>query len=348
MIARMYFCAALSAAALFGQLTVWTTGANGRRVEGNYDFGEVESGKTVEQPFEVRNTSSGAVPLQVMAVAGRTFTLVADSPLPALLAANAAAPFSIRFQPESAGSYLGLLNISGGLFTLAGTAVPPVIEPAPMKFEIRIEPASLRSGQQGKLSVRLLTGAEKDANGEVKMEFFPSVAAPADPAILFLSGSQTAPFKVAKGDESGQFGTRSEIEFQTGTTAGSLVFTAQLDGQLERVSLPLERSAPVLEPANVSRTSEGIEVRLTGFDNARCSTRAAFAFYDGNGAALPGGTVEADAATEFTRYFSTSAAGGVFALKAQIPVRSGASVIREMDASLKNCMGETRTERTRF
>src|SRR5262249_11659843 len=144
-----------------------------------------------------------------------------------------------------------------------------------------------------------------------------------DGIIFLLSGSQTVPFTVNQGDTAARFGTSQSTAFQTGTTAGTIVFTVTLGQFTEAYSLTIPGAPPGISTTTAQYTSAGLDVELTGFDNTRTTSTIAFTFHDATGATLGGGPITVDGTADFGAFFASSQEGGLFALHAFFPVSAG-------------------------
>ena len=70
------------------------------------------------------------------------------------------------------------------------------------------------------------------------MEFHPSITGVTDdPAIQFLSGpKRAATVTINSGESIARFGTQTDYAFQTGTTAGTILFTLKLPNDTEQAN----------------------------------------------------------------------------------------------------------------
>jgi hypothetical protein len=253
----------------------------------------------------------------------------------------------VRFSPQAAGLAEGSLEIDGRRFVLRGTGTEiPFPRPA-----IRIQPGVTASAQQGQLRIEFAEPSRAAGAGELRVEFRSGVAGvAADPAIVFLPpSSRFAQFTVKEGDTRARFGDRDDITFQTGTTAGTLVFTARLGDVTEQLIAPVA-SAPVeFESVKALRSGSQIEVQIVGYDNVRTVSEMTFTFYDARDAALAPGPikVEKDLAQKFRDYFAITP-GGAFALRAVFPVIGKISDIVTLEVEAANSAGPTRPARVRL
>jgi hypothetical protein len=310
------------------------------------DFGRVERGAAAARRFYLLNRTGGWLRIAVVRVEGQAFSGPLDLAAPVVLDNGQRVPFDVRFAPQAAGVVEGALEVDGRRFPLRGTGIDIPL-PRPV---IRIEPGTAASAQQGTLRVEFAEPARAAGSGELRVEFRSAVAGvAADPAILFLSvSSRFAQFTALEGDTRAHFGERDDITFQTGTTAGALVFTAHLGDVTEQMIVPIAPAPVEFESVKALRPGSQIELQITGFDNLRTVSQMSFTFYDAKDAPVAPGSIKVDVTGDFRRYFETSAVGGDFALRAVFPVTGKASDIVSVEVEAANSAGATRSSRVRL
>jgi hypothetical protein len=191
--------------------------------------------------------------------------------------------------------------------------------------------------------VMLDAPAPRAASGTVTLDFQPKPAGASDPAIMFSSGARTASFMCDAGATSCRFGDQQSALFQTGTTAGILTFAARFGSMASDLKTVTILAEPVsLISAQGSRSVDRLEVRITGFDNARTAGPLAFTFLDAAGNPIAPGNIRVDAGAAFQQLYRTSGAGGAF------PVTGDASQIAAFEASIANSEGVAASTRTKF
>lgn len=322
-------------------------------VNSPFDVGLVAAGQALDTQFRVRNASSEAAWLQGLNLAGTHFSFASLPKLPVLLASGQASDFVVRFLPVDSISYTAYLNINGVRTVLTGTGgepqppdpPAPIEPPSPPKPWIAIEPVALKGGQQAKVALRLSSVSEVSVTGELRMEFKPGVAGSADDAaVLFpATGGRTISFTVTKGEDLARFAGRADTEFQTGTTAGEITFTATLGPHKEQLVAQVPRAPVVISAARTARIASGVEVQVTGYDTSRSASVLSFTFFDLEGRTVPPGAIQADASRAFQQYFEATSYGSMFTLRAVFPVQGDSSRIGAVDVELSNSLGDTRT-----
>jgi hypothetical protein len=297
------------------------------------DFGSVMRGSTVKRQVTVTNPPSGALTIQNVAVVGAGFQLETIA-LPATLPVT----LEVDFSPTSDGPLTGQLEIDQRSIPLNGVGLePPFPQPA-----IEIAIAKQASSQQGTLTVNLASASQATGTGTVQIASQPSTPGTnTDTAIQFLSpAGQTATFSVSQGDTAGHFGTQNSVGFQTGTTAGSIVFTVTLGDFTETKTLAIASAAVTIDSSQAQRTSAGLNLVIDAFDNTRSASKMIFTFFDQNGNAFSPGAMTVDSSSAFQTFFASSDEGGMFALQAFFPVTVGTpSLVNSVDVQFVNSTG---------
>src|SRR5262249_8624238 len=132
------------------------------------------------------------------------------------------------------------------------------------------------------------------------------------------------------------------------TTAGTLVFMAQLGGATDQLSVAIPNAPTGVSATQGQRAPSSVQVDVTGYDNTRTIGALSFTFYDATGAVLPSGSVQSNAAVDFARYFAGSDLGGAFVLRAVFPVTGDITRIAACDVTLTNSAGSTKAPRISF
>jgi hypothetical protein len=280
-----------------------------------------------------------------LAVQGAGFAFVGASPGGTVLQPGDAASFDLEFRPGvqgAAGARAGTLGIGDRFYPLTGTVVDPPL-PRP---KLAVDLSQTASAQQGAVRVQLDAPAKIGGSGTLTLDFLPAVSGATDPAIAFASGGRTVPFTFAVGDSQVRFAGGLTAPFQTGTTAGALVFKAQLGGSTDQQTVAISPASVGVTAAQGTRQAGLIEVQVTGFDNTRSAAALTFTFFDVAGNTVAPGAIKADASAAFATYFQGSAVGGAFLLKVVFPVTGDASQVAAFVAQIANSSGTAVTAKT--
>jgi hypothetical protein len=309
-------------------LTVFVAESGGQRrlsAGATVDFGSVERGSQASRRFTLSNqTRQGLLP--AVALSGSGFRL--DSAAPTQLAPGDSATFTVICMAEQAGTLSAVLQIEQRQITLkASVTEPPLPRPA-----IVLDLLNAASGQQGTVSVRLVSAARGRGSGKLSVDFRSSIAGADDPAVLFpLTGSRTIPVSVVEGDTAARFGALSAVEFQTGTTAGMLLFTLQLGGFTDQATVTVAPAPVHLEAVSAARSGNSLELRISGFDNTRTTGGLAFTFYDRSGVAVAPGKIQVECCRGFPEILHQCQRGGhvcAYARSSRLPGRQARSIAR--------------------
>ncbi len=201
-------------------------------------------------------------------------------------------------------------------FNLKGLGLDPPLPGASITLASTIG----ASAQQNSVSIALATASQVGGTGTLTMEFQSAVAGVTDdPAIQFLSGpKRTATVTISAGDSAAKFGSQSSIAFQTGTTAGTILFTLKLPNSTQQATLNITPAPVKIDRATGVRRIDALDVSLIGFDNTYSASQLAFTFYNTAGQALQPGAMRVDATSSFRNYFSSTSTGGAFGTAGQL------------------------------
>jgi len=306
------------------------------------DFGSVQVRQAQTRHVLVSNRTQQTLAVTPISVGTSDFSLPGALPSGVSLQAEQQAGFDVQFMPTAAGTRTGSLVIGAMTYLLTGTGVAPPIP----KPQLAITLPAAQSAQQGAVAVAFDRPAATAGSGIVTLQFLPAVAGASDAAIAFASGGQTAPFTFAAGDVQATFGTGRMAAFQTGTTAGTIVLSAQAGAVSDQQSVAIAAAPVAFGSIQCSRSPSSIQVQVAGFDNTRTAGRLSFTFYDSAGNPISPGSIAADATAAFAQYFSSSALGGNFLLKAAFPVVGDTAGIVYFQAVFTNSAGSSTTPRT--
>ena len=311
------------------------------------DFGRVERGARSMRRIRLENLTTVTLTLASISVGGSGYTGPAGVAAPLTLDPKATAEFDVTFEPASAGTFDGVLRVDSRTFLLRGTgAEPPLPRPS-----IELGSTVPASSQQVPLVIRFSSVSPTSGTGELRVELRPALSTSLDPAVLFpATGSRFATFTVKEGENVARFSGQTSLLFQTGTTAGTLVFTATLGNYTETASATIAPAKVGLDTVRGLRSGSSLEVQIVGYDNTRAISKLAFTFYDKSSKAIAPGQIAVDVTTALRTYFDASQkeVGGVFLLRAVFPITGDASGIGSVDVELANSAGVASPSRVQF
>jgi hypothetical protein len=319
---------------------------------GPVDFGSVELGVSLARHFAIANQTAVVLTAPAIAVSGGDFSLSGAAPSGQAVPPGHTADFYVQFTPTATGLRSGSLVIGGSTYGLTGTGVaPPPPQPPPLPNPgLSITLPQALSAQQGAVTVTLDATSKTSGSGTLTLDFQPGPGLTDDAAVAFASGGRTATFTVSPGDTQGHFGDQLTAPFQTGTTAGALVFTVQLGGVTAQQTITILPATVGIAPGSVQgvRSAASVRVQVTGFDNTRTAGPLTFTFFDAAGNAIAPGAISTNATATFASYFQNSGLGGVFLLTAVFPVTGDPSQVIAFQVQIANSAGTAQTARTVF
>jgi hypothetical protein len=304
------------------------------------DFGSVVLGVSVVRHFAIVNQTAVVLTVPAIAVPAGDFALSGPAPGGLPISPGKTADFYVQFTPTATGVRSGGLLIGASFYALIGTGVQPPL-PNPV---LSINLPQALSDRQGAVTVTLDAASRTSGSGTLTLAFQPASGLTDDSAIVFASGGRTAAFTVSPGDAGDQF----TVPFQTGTTAGALTFTVQLGGVTAQQTITILPTTVGITSVQGVRSTAGIQVQVTGFDNTHSAGPLTFTFFDAAGNAIAPGAISTNATASFSSYFQNSGMGGVFLLTAVFPVTGNPSQIGAFQVQIANSAGTAQTARTTF
>ena len=268
------------------------------------DFGSVTKGGSRSQGFTLLNSSSDRITVSALTVAGSAFRGPIGLASPVQLDPGQTASFQVAFEPQNGQPALGILTVDKRTFNLTGLGLDPPLPTASIVLNSTIG----ASARQNSLSIPLAAASPINGTATLTMEFRPSVSGVSDDAaIQFLSGpKRAATVTITAGDTFAKFGNQSSLAFQTGTTAGTIVFTLKLPTTSQSANLTIAPAAVNIDTAHAVRRVNDLDISLTGFDNTYSASQLNFTFFDLSGAAMAPGAISVDAASAFQHYFAST------------------------------------------
>jgi hypothetical protein len=302
---------------------------------GGIDFGSVEAGSTVSRRVTVTNLTASPLPLPIPSVTGDAFFLPSP-PVPMLMSPAQSTEFEIVFRPTGAGAWSGSLQIDDRAYSLTGMSLAlPVPRPT-----LAINLPDPQSARDGSIAISFDAPSRSAGSGSITLDFTPLAKGASDPAIQLGIVGRWLPFTIAPGDTA-----LPAVNFQTGTTAGTIGFTVELGGVTDRKTVVIPAAPVAILSAQATRIAGAIDVRITAFDNTRTAGAVTFTFFDSTGATY---AIPLDYTADFASYFAISDAGGAFLLHSVFPVSGDAAKITEFAVQMTNAAGSATTGRVKF
>ena len=306
-------------------------------------FGTGPIGAPIPHTLSLENPGTHTLPIPALGIGGTGFRMLPPSQ-PAVLELRGGEAIRIELEAfsETTGPISGVLTLGNRNITLDARFFEPPLPPA----RLSIEPSTLRSGMQARVSVAFDSDPQSDASGTLSVSSDTN-----DQGIVFLpTGKLTLPIVVKKGSRIALLNGANFATLQTGTTAGSIVLNCDVKDQSISSFFAVPPSAIQIDAARASRTASTLEVVITGFDNTRTVGGGVyFTFYGRDGFALPEGVYsKGDFATAFKTLFSQSNAGGIFEVKATFPFVGDPAALSAVEVRIANAIASTQTERIKI
>lgn len=312
-------------------------------------FGQPVEGTSAALTFTVTNptTSFNAVTLSGISVSGNGFTATGLPPMPASITPGTSISFVVTFTPSQSGTFTGTISIGTRLFGLTGIGANLPIPAASLVFDT----TNFTSQQQPHISVQFASPATFPAIGTLTMQFTSSVAnVQDDPAVKFLATSgRSLQVTVNSGATSAVYSGQSELTFQTGTTAGAILFTLTFPNSQPITSQITIAPAPV-QITQITAVAQDpfLVVTMTGYDNTYTAGSMTFNFYDTSGHVIVS-NMPVNATSNFQQYFSTTTSGGAFSIQLSFPTSGGAtSSVGSVSATMSNSAGASSLSQASF
>ncbi|MBN9658303.1 MAG: hypothetical protein J0H49_08995 [Acidobacteria bacterium] len=289
-----------------------------------YDLGSVERKSALSRRLRI-------MPDSPPTLAGTGFTLSASGP-----------EWIINVASDTARTLTGTLQVAGRTFQLRATFTEfPLPRPS-------FQPVSgkLTSGIQQPITLQFAQPAKATVLGLLKLDFTPgSPGLGNDSAIAFLPRMErTINFRLNEGSTIAEFSGSDSVLVQTGSTAGTIVLTADLGGLTEQAVYRIDPAPVTYTATKASISSTLAEVLITGVDNSRSAGRIAFTFLRIDGKPASPGRMDVDVTSSFKEYFATSGTG-TFQLRASFPVSGDAAGLTGVEVEMTNAQGSSQSGR---
>jgi hypothetical protein len=308
----------------------------------NLSFGNIPVSQSVTCSFQLLNQSSQALAVSTIAVTGGGFLFSQAPSTPLNLPPGLSSTFTIKFAPNAATSYSGILTVDSQAFALTGTAFNPPLPTPSLTFDTNTP----QSGQQITLTMTLPSPSPIAASGSINLAFQPgSAAAGGDPTVRFVAnGARSMPFSIQPGATEATLSGQPGAVFATGTTAGKITFSVSTGAQLSGDPTTSLTLSPIpISVDNVAATSiaGALRIQVWGFDNTDSAGPMSFTFLDGLGNPIGAGPVTADFTSAFHNYFASSTDGGAFQMLVTFPVTGNSAEVGSVDLQMTSAAGTT-------
>jgi hypothetical protein len=180
--------------------------------------------------------------------------------------------------------------------------------------------------------------------GQMTLSFQPDVVNPigTDPAIQFSTGGTSFSFTIAAGST-----TVPSIAVQTGSTAGTITVSVQLQSAGQTIPVPdvtiqIPQAAPVIQKVELTQTASGLQVDVTGYATSREVTQAVFQFGAASGVNLTTSGFTVSVTPIFTTWYqdqSSQPYGSQFLYSQTFSAQGNAQSVSSVTVILSNSVG---------
>lgn len=191
---------------------------------GTVVFSPVQVGQTGQQPFTVTNSGTSVATITSIAVADTkgVFKLLNQPPGGVTLNPGETLPFTIVFAPAVTGFSTTTLQIDTNSFILSGSGTPPPNLPS---FQFTGASGTVTPLQQPLVGLSLSAPYALPLTGVLTISINSAAIRP-DPAVQFVSGSNTVTFTIPANTTDAIFPNGvNQIGLQAGSTAGTITIT---------------------------------------------------------------------------------------------------------------------------
>lgn len=319
---------------------------------GTIVFPQTPLGELGTVRVEITNSGNQAQPISLIAVSGASYSLKNLPPLPTTLATGQTIGFDVQFEPQGSGPQQGSLSVDSTSFTLSGAGAAP---PELSLLTIEGVGGAVDPAQQIPLTVRIAETYPVDIAGTLSIAF-DSAAFSNDPSVQFETGGRTAAFRIFAGETEAVFANGARrVRFQTGTVAGQIEVTAQVETLRGRVDLTPEEEptltyslapgAPQLRRAALGNSNNaGFSVLVTGFATSRQISTLQLNLTAAPDAQLTTTTLTADVADAFNAWYQSNQStgfGSQFTATVTLSVDGNPDDIASIQVSASNGSGSS-------
>jgi hypothetical protein len=279
-------------------------------------FSPTTISQSTQVSFDVKNT--GTLPATISNIGivqlNSPYTLSGLPPLPLNLSPNADSRFTITFTPTALGFANGTLQLDATTVALvaSGTQPPPL-----PSYTIGGAGGTVTPGTQPNINLTLASPYPVAISGVLAVAASGNL--PADPAVQFATGGQTAAFTIPANSTSAVFGSQgTQIGLQTGTVSGAITLTpafSTLAGNVPltpatptTLQLTVVPLAPTLLAITLTaQTANSVLISVTGFTTSRTLSTWNVQFAAAPGFTIPVTNFTIDVSQISTVWFQSTA-----------------------------------------
>jgi hypothetical protein len=298
----------------------------------------------------ISNTGTASGTVGSIAVQGAGFSIPSYPALPATLQANGTLTVTLVFAPASVGPLTGTLQVDQHAFVLRGNGGAPAPLPAVVYADA---PATTDALQQLSVSLHLSQPYPLDLKGNLILTFTPGSVAD-DPAIQFAGGGRSVSFSIPANTTDALFGlSATKVQFQTGSVAGVVTFTASFSiGQTDvtpstppATTVVLPAGPPQIRGVQIgTTTASSFELLISGYSTTRSLTGLHLDFAPASGATLQNTSMDVNAQSSFDAWYQSTASvayGSQFTASLLINFNGSINDIQSVSVRATNLQGQS-------
>jgi len=304
-------------------------------------------GSTAAATLTITNTGNVATSVTSVGIPASAFSITGALALPLNLPPGGTATIGLLFSPNAVGALPSTLVIDSKTFNLQGVGSAPTSLPAISFTGVGNTAAPL---QQPSVGLQMAAPYAQDLTGTLTLTFTPNSFAD-DPTIQFASGGRTVNFKIPANTTSAVFGQASQVQFSSGTVAGTITLTPSFSiGGVDVTPKPapaetvlIASSAPVLRSLQIgTQTATSFELLITGYSTARSVSGLQLTFTPSAGSTLSATSIPVNSDSAFSAWYQTTASqtvGSQFTASLTISLGGNATAVQSVSVSASNALG---------
>jgi hypothetical protein len=203
-------------------------------------------------------------------------------------------------------------------------------------------PATATLNQQLSMTISIPGAYSADITGTAVLTFATATSGD-DQTIQFGTGGRSVNFTIPAGSTQANFSGASSVAVLTGTVAGTITITANVNGgSAATASVTTARQPPVISSVTLSQSTGALTVVVTGYTSTRETQTGVFSFSAGNSATIQNSSLTVTLAPAFAVWFSNStsiATGGQFTLTMPFTVQGDSNNVVRVAVDLTNNAG---------
>ena len=310
-------------------------------------FPNTAVGSSSSAVIQIGNTGNVSTNINSIGVTGAGYQLANLPQLPVSVGPGQSTQLTVSFAPNALGSTTGTLQINSLKIGLTGVGLAPPTLPA-VSFGSLAD--SVGPAQQPSISLTLASPYPLDISGTLTLSFAPA-AFTDDPAIQFATGGRSVSFTIPANTTQATFGLATQVQFQTGTVAGTIMFTPTFATGSVNLTPPVPTIKTVTIPASApqvrsvtigTQTANSFDVLVTGFSTSRTMTEIDLQFMASAGASLATSTLSVDVTSVFSTWYQSAAStpfGSQFTVDLNIVVAGDITAVQSVAVTAKNQNG---------